>query len=376
MMRVLGKRFSHIILSAVLVFTTVSFAFQPEQATAAPLAQRSLTLQANGANGGSAPGLAVNHLFTFNIPSSTNLGSIKFEYCTTASGTCTPTTAVTTAATLGGQTGPAVGFTLNNGTAGAPYLTRTASTVTTGTTSTFTLNNVTNPTSPTQTFFVRINTYTATNATGTPIDGGTVAASTANPIQLTGTMPESLIFCTGANIDLNVGGIPDCTTATAGTVAFANLFSPTATATAISEMSASTNAGTGYVITLRGATLTSGANTIPDMDVAGASTIGAGQFGLNLVANTGTPPGPIVGAGLVPASNGTNLKALASTGFGTDGTYRFDATSNNIVAASNSGGAGPTDAQIYTASYIVNVPGSQPAGTYVTTLTYVCTPTF
>ena len=36
----------------------------------------------------------------------------------------------------------------------------------------------------------------------------------------------------------------------------------------------------------------------------------------------------------------------------------------------------PHEAQVYTASYIVNVAGNTYAGTYTTTLTYICTPTF
>ena len=32
--------------------------------------------------------------------------------------------------------------------------------------------------------------------------------------------------------------------------------------------------------------------------------------------------------------------------------------------------------QIFTVAYMANVSGSQPAGTYATTLTYVCTATF
>ena len=48
------------------------------------------------------------------------------------------------------------------------------------------------------TFFVRISTFNSFDATGSPIDRGTVAASTADPIELSGVMPESLVFCTGA----------------------------------------------------------------------------------------------------------------------------------------------------------------------------------
>jgi hypothetical protein len=82
---------------------------------------------------------------------------------------------------------------------------------------------------------------------------------------------------------------------------------------------------------------------------------------------------------VAPAANGTNYKGQPSaspTHFDTVNNYAFTASSNNVVADSANGGAGPTDAQIFTISYIVNVPGHQAAATYTSTLTYICTPTF
>lgn len=376
-MRVSGKRVHLLLMVAVLMGATVSNAFQFGTADAAQITTRSLTLEANGANGGSAPNVAVNHKFTFNIPSSSSLGSIKFEYCTTPSvASCVlPTGVSTTAATLGGQTGPATGFTLNNSTQGAPYLTRTAATVTTGTASTFTLNSVTNPTAANYTFFVRITTYAATNATGSPIDAGSVAASTADPIVLTGTMPESIIFCTGATIG-TTSGVPDCSTATPGTITFNQLFSPSDTATATSQMAASTNAGAGYAITVNGGTLTSGSNTIPALAATTAPTRGISQFGMNLRANTNAVAASFPGssADIAPAANGTSLRGDVTADYDTPDSFRFG--SGESIAESTNGGAGPTNSQIYTASYIVNVAGNQLAGTYTTTLTYICTATF
>jgi hypothetical protein len=223
------------------------------------------------------------------------------------------------------------------------------------------------------TFFVRLSTYASTNATGSPIDTGVVSASIAQQISLTGQMPESLIFCTGGAVTA-VSSIPDCSTATSGAVSFNQLFSPTDTATAISQMAASTNAGAGYAITVNGVTLTSGSNTITAMSAATTGTHGLSQFGMNLVANTLSTSNPIVGSNVAPAANGTNYKGQAVAPYNTPDTFKF--VTGNIIADSYNGGAGGTDAQIFTISYIVNVPGSQPAGTYTSTLTYICTPTF
>ena len=352
-------------LASTLVLLT------PSTAQAAQITNRSLTLQAGASDGGSKPGGVVNHLFSFTIPSNTNIGSIKFEYCTTAAGACTvPTGLSTTSATIGSQSG-VTGFTINNSTNGAPYLTRTAATGT-GAVS-YRLDSVTNPTATNTTFFVRIATYASTDTTGGTTDLGTVTASTATQIILSGTMPESLVFCTGETISTNLG-VPDCSTATGGSISFDQLFSPTDTASTQSQMAASTNAGFGYVITVNGPTLTSGANTITAMSTAGTGVHGTSQFGMNLKANTTATTTVARGVEVAPSANGTNFRGQSKTGYDTVDTFKY--VTGETVAASDNGSAGATDAQIFTASYVVNVPGSQPAGTYTTTLTYICTPTF
>ena len=368
------KLSSRLLVSTLLLTATVSSAFQAPTALAAQITARSLTLQAGVTDGGSKPGGVVNHLLTFTVPSTSDIGSIKFEYCTTASiAVCvTPTGLVTTSATLGSETG-ATGFTMVNTTNGAPYLTRTAAAPALQALS-YQLQTITNPTAINTSFFVRISTYASTDTTGVSTDTGSVTASTADQIILTGTMPESLIFCTGGTVSNNVGGIPDCSTVTSGSILFNQLFSPTDTATASSQMAASTNATTGYNITIAGPTLTSGSNTIPAMTAATTGVRGVGQFGLNLKANTLTTSTPIVGHEVTLVANGIDLRGQATTGYDVVDNFKF--VTGDSIANSANGGAGPTNAQIYTASYIVNVTGSQTAGTYTTTLTYVCTATF
>ena len=359
-------------LSVLLLTALIASVFSTQNTYAAQITTRSLTLQAGGTDGGSKPGGVVKHKFTFTAPSATAVGSIAFVYCTTASGgTCvTPTGLVTTSATVTGGTGWATSATIVNTTNGSPYLTTTAATA--GTIS-VTLATVTNPTTTNQTFFVRISTYVATNATGAPIDTGTVAASTATQIVLTGTMPESLIFCVGLTIS-STNGIPDCTIATTGAVTFNQLFSPTDTATATSQMAASTNAASGYSITINGVTLTSGSNTIPAMATATTGVRGTGQFGLNLKLNTVATSTTPVGTEVAVPADGVNFRGQAATGYSTVDNFKF--LTGDVVANSANGGAGPTNAQIFTAAYIVNVAGNQASGAYTSTLTYICTATF
>ena len=367
-MRVNGKL---VICAFLLVASTITVALQGESANAAEMiTARSLTLQAGASDGGSKPGGVVKHLFGFTFATAgSTVGSIKFEYCTTASGTCTmPIGLITSSATMTGETS-VTGFSITNTTNGAPYLHRVPAAITGTPSATYQLSGITNPTATNTTFFVRIATYASQDATGTAIDAGTVAASTATQIVLTGIMPESLIFCAGATVTA-VADIPNCASVTTGAVSFNQLFSPTDTATATSQMAASTNATGGYTISVNGETLKSGSNTIAGMPAQAAGTRGISQFGMNLKLNTVLTSTVPVGAEISLASNGTDLKGTASTGYDTVDNFKF--VSGNTVAQSS----GATNAQIYTVSYIVNVPGSQTAGTYTTTLTYICTPTF
>ncbi len=364
----------------------------PATAVAATqITARSLTLIAGVADGGSKPGGTVNHKFQFTLSDTTDaLGSISFQYCTTAAavasgiGCVAPTGISAQTASLGVETG-ATGFTTitassrddaSDGAYNVSTIGRSsASTIgASPVVVTIQLNGVVNP-STAQTFFVRISTFTSLDGTGTPLETGTVAAATSTQIQLAGTMPESLVFCAGATVGVNAGSVPDCGTVTTGTVNFDRLFSPTDTAIATSQMAASTNAGSGYAITVNGPTLTSGGNTIAPMNNgSGGPTTGihgVSQFGMNLVANTVATSTPAVGIDIAPSSGTGSYFGEPVPNYATVDSFKY--ADGDTVADSTSKG---TDAQIYTTSYIVNVPGSQPAGTYSTTLTYICTPTF
>lgn len=357
---------------ALLLFASAGVLTRADIVDAAQITDRTLTLQEGTAgDGGSKPGGTVDHKFDFDVPTTgTAIGSIKFEYCDTAqvSACSAPTGMDATGVSLGAQSGGATGFTIGNGTdAPAPtanvvYITRASASNPTQATLSYTLDDVQNPTTANYTFYVRISTYAASDGTGTAIDTGSVAASTANEIDFTGIMPETLVFCTGATVDVT------CQTITNDTIDF-GLFSPTATVSATSEMAASTNGESGYAVTVSGATLTSGSNTIDAIGgTATTSSIGTSQFGLNLVDNAT----PNVGTNVTPAFDGGDYLGQPSAQYDTADNFAFNASASQTVAAST----GPSAAQEYTISYIVNVAGNQPPGVYTTTLTYICTPTY
>ena len=380
--------FRIVVSVAILVTSLLLPALQPSTANAAQITLRSLTLMSGTdgpdldtlPDGGSQPGGNARHFFEFTLPTAGNVGSIKFEYCLEASGvTCTAPTGLDTSAVAIDSQNNATGFAISGTpTANEYYISRTAAAVSGGTAVDYTFSGIVNPTTE-ATFFVRISSYVSEDTTGGATDTGTVTASTNEQIVIDGTMPESLVFCSGESVSMTAG-VPDCSTATPGAISFDRLFSPQDTATTKSQMAASTNAGAGYAITVNGNTMASGANLISAMS-NDTVVLGSSQFGFNLVANTtvfeldGTTP---LGSAINPLSNGTNYRGQAvgagNAVYNTPDTFSF--ADGDTVADSASGGAGGTDAQIFTVSYIVNVPGSQPAGTYTTTLTYICTPTF
>jgi hypothetical protein len=397
---------------ALLVSPVLSLFIQKNAYADVPIGARKLTLEKGATDGGSKPGGSVKHLFTFALADTTNnLGSIKFQYCTTAAavpggiGCVAPTGMnIVSTPTIVSQTG-ATGFTTaaasnqEDSPGGTPpnnviIISRASATSISAGSVSYDISGITNPTTV-GTFFVRITTYTSTNGTGADLEYGTVAASTTNQIVVKGTMPESLVFCTGITIS-TTGGVPDCTTSSGTEADFDVLFSPQDTAVTTSQMAASTNAGKGYVITVNGATLTNGtSDTITPMSFA-SSVHNTSQFGMNLVKNTttkthqtsGTCPDGTTTA-TVPAPCVLGLDVAPVGGFTATyngrpvGNYatadKFTFGDGDTIADSNFlAGANPiaTDAQIYTIGYIVNVSGAQPAGSYASTLTYICTASF
>jgi hypothetical protein len=218
----------------------------------------------------------------------------------------------------------------------------------------FTLGNITNPSTANQTYYVRITTYTGADGATGPVDSGTVAMSTAQPVQLTGVTPEILVFCVGTSIGA------DCTSVAGNTIDFGD-FSPTVAHSGTSVMQAQTNAANGYNITVNGTTLASGVNTIPALAAQTPSALGVSQFGLNLRDNA------VPNVGTEPSGAGTGV---ATGNYGATDAFRF--VSGDAVASAGA----PTNANTFTSSYIVNIGGAQAAGVYTSTMTYICTASF
>jgi len=124
-----------------------------------------------------------------------------------------------------------------------------------------------------------------------------------------------------------------------------------------------------YVVISRGQTLTSGPDSIAALSSQTASTTGTAQFGINLVANTT----PSVGSDPSPDPNSTFANGIAATGYDTADQFKF--VDNETVARSGSSGPawGRTN---FTISYIANISGITPAGTYTTEHDLILSDTF
>ncbi len=119
-------------------------------------------------------------------------------------------------------------------------------------------------------------------------------------------------------------------------------------------ISASTNATGGYVITVNGSTLTSGANTInPIGSIALSPSIGAEQFGIGVSTATGT--------------------GLAAAPYATTNQYAFATSSFPDTIAT---GAGDSVSSIFNVSYVANIAANTEAGTYNSQVTYTVTGAF
>jgi hypothetical protein len=134
-------------------------------------------------------------------------------------------------------------------------------------------------------------------------------------------------------------------------------------------MTASTNTNSGYSITYTGTALTStSGGTIPGLTNAlnGVASPAAGTagWGFNLASNTFPTT-----FGAAPTGTGTGT-ASASPQYNTANAFRFNST--DVVA----GAGAATNSNTYTLSFVANISGATPAGSYSSTISYVATPNF
>ena len=163
-----------------------------------------------------------------------------------------------------------------------------------------------------------------------------------------------------ANVDPTISFAISDTTIGFGTLTTANVryatgdTNGTTSETSAHNLTASTNAASGYTVYVRGATLTSGGNSITAIGgSATASSAGNEQFGIKVSASGGN------GAAVSPYNTAN---------------YAYNATSStqDDIATSATSSATTT----YSITYIANIHATTEAGSYTTDLTYTATGTF
>lgn len=337
------------VLTAVLVL-----ALLPASVSAAQITGRKFTL--SNSNGDAS---AVIYTFVSDaLPTGTAVRSVKAEACTTASGACTTPAGFTGASSdISGQPtglGAASSWTDDSNTGNLRITHASNVTAPSGAVG-IAWTGVHNPTADNTTFYLRVTTYSDA-AYSSALDSGTVAVSTAEQITVNATVDETLTFCTGTSGITN----SSCAGATGNTVSLGTI-TPSTTGASTSQIGVSTNSSSGYAITVAGSTLTSGANNIDALAAQTGSVQGGEQFGINLRDNA-TP-----NIGTDVSGSGT---ATATASYNTADQFRF-VTGDTIASK------GSSDAhRLFTVSYIANVAGNTPAGSYTTNLTFVATATF
>ncbi len=184
---------------------------------------------------------------------------------------------------------------------------------------------------------------------GTFGDTGTISVDiiTDDQVVITATVDPSITFSINDNT-IEFG------TLTAADDTFADNSGGNPTEVEAHQLAAGTNASSGYVMYVSGATLTSGGNSIDAIGAANtASTPGTEQFGVRYTASGGS---------------GSVLAPYAASGFA----YNATASTQDDIASA----AGATATTTYSARYVANILSNTEAGAYSTTLTYTATATF
>jgi hypothetical protein len=317
---------------------------------AAQITSRSTTL------GVSTPGAATTYAFSFTVPTTgTAIKSFSAQACTTPLGSCTtPTGFSITGSTLTAQPtgfGAASGWTVNTATAGQLRMVDASNATTPSGSQAVSFSGVTNSTTVNTAYYLRITTY-SDSAWTTAIDTGNTAVATddaTTDLPVSAVVAEALTFCVGTS-GATCGTI-------AGTSVSLNSGNPLSTAsigTGTSEMIASTNAGSGLVITYNAGQFTNGTHNFANgfTSSGAASSPGTEEFGLNA---TESGSGGVVSSPYNTANYAWNPAVTTSIG--------------------TSGGA-PLTLGTWTVNYGANVSATTPYGSYSTKMVFTCTPTF
>ncbi len=309
-------------------------------------------------------GVVSNHSFVFTTPTGIAAGSTTVITFSTEFGIHPSLTFADVDINVGG---PYSGSsTLAAAPAGATVgVVRTSST-------TLTITNGTSAIAPASTVYIRIGTnainqsvgtFQVFNATttgnkaigigGNMSDNGTTTVNmiSNDTVQISAIVPQALTFSISSN-SIAFGNLSSASTKYASSTNAGGDSKDTVAHT----LAVSTNAPSGYTITVQGQTLTSQQNALNTITAIGstaaATSTGNEQFGIYATKSGGV--------------NGTIDPTFAA-----GPSYGYDGTATTSVTFAS--GSTPTNTETYSLHYAANIAGLTEAGTYSANLVYVGT---
>lgn len=381
-----------LVVAVVIILASLVPLLMQQKASAAILGTRSIQMSTSAVSASST-----TYTTTFRFGSTGNVQAIWLDFCSNSpiigETTCTAPTGFasgTTVSNLSAGSGANISTFTTTAAKGNGVVISAASAVNMTNLSTdvsFDLTAVTNP-STTGTFYARVYTYATTaNATaanvgnggGTYVDAGGFALSTAAQITVTAKVQERLVFCV-----YTTGSGNNCTTKSGTAVALGDtngVLDPTGPyVDKNAKFSITTNASGNAIVRMKGATLTSGGNTITAVGGTPAvSALGTEQFGLCVYesAGSGLTEDTVYDGGLgTECASTTQTAGTGSTGGAGTADYAFDTASTSTTYGDVLATKAAGDYSTGILAMIGNIGNSTEAGIYTTTLTFIATGTY
>lgn len=316
-----------------------------------------------------ASGVGVSYQYNFTTTVSTGIKRIDIQFCTTASGTCTAATGISTTA---------VQLTSNNLSGSSITTTAPAQNqiqVNVGSTATqsptavsLVFGNITNPSTANTTYFSRITTYSDTGST--TIDDASVAFAILDTtsIAVSAAVDSTFSFTVaGVGTTSTVNGAGTNITTTATTIPFGTLTS-SATKIAAHDLTVVSNALNGYQITVKSLIsppLNDGSNNIdPFTGTNTAPAAWSSPNGSSASVNTGwfgyTTNDSALGSGTADRFTDSGPKWAGVTATASEIAYNAGAVSTETTRV----------------GWEIEVNNLQPSGDYTGTVILVATPTY
>jgi len=244
-----------------------------------------------------------------------------------------------------------------------------------------TVNQVTNPNTENSYSVV----ITTENSSSIVLERSNTIVAITNGVVLTAYVPSTLTFTvSGTSTGVSINGVTTTATTTATSTPFGTLIVG-ATSTAAHDLSVTTNASYGYVVTLEQdhELRNSNLDTINSFDNSPDGTGSTTPHVWNEPTNTLDQRNTYGHMGIT--TNDSDLGAGApNDGYADYAGEKFAGLSSTtpvVVLAHANAAMGSADGKTQnkgfaTVAYVIRVSGLQEAGDYTNTLTYICTPTF